>query len=99
MLKGVAPGTNKMPMIKGMMLRDALELCEEAGLRTTINGNGRVVTQSIEAGTPITKGQTIHMELGQLAISSTPKTEDKPSRGKVNIIKAPKRTKPVTTKR
>jgi len=99
MMRGVAPGTNKMPMVKGMMLHDALALCEEAGLKTTIRGSGRVATQSIEAGTPITKGQTIHMELGQLAISLEPKIEEKKISDKVNGPKAPKRNKPVTTKR
>ncbi len=63
MVKSIASNKSAMPVIKGMALRDALELCEEAGLRTTVVGRGRVQAQSIPPGSPIRKGQTVHLAL------------------------------------
>lgn len=62
-IKGISTTNKTMPLIKGMVLRDALQICETSGLRTTILGKGRVQTQSILPGTIIKKGQTIHLVL------------------------------------
>jgi cell division protein FtsI (penicillin-binding protein 3) len=53
-----------MPDVTGMGARDALYLLENAGLRTSINGKGSVVKQSVTAGTRIQKGQTVYLDLG-----------------------------------
>lgn len=64
LVKSIALAKDAMPFIKGMTIREALALCEEAGLKTTMRGSGRVIAQSIEAGAMIKKGQTVHIELG-----------------------------------
>ncbi len=45
-----------VPDVRGMGLRDALYLLENRGLKVRFEGKGKVVWQSIRAGTPITKG-------------------------------------------
>ncbi len=52
-----------VPNVIGMGARDALNILENAGLRVKITGRGTVLKQSIEAGTKITKGQSIILEL------------------------------------
>ncbi|WP_416439157.1 penicillin-binding protein [Phnomibacter sp. MR] len=52
-----------MPPLQGVGLKDALAVCEEKGLMVTVAGRGKVVAQSILPGTPISKGQTIHLQL------------------------------------
>lgn len=54
---------NAVPNVIGMGLQDAIYLLENAGLRTVARGKGRVVGQSIAAGTQIVKGNTIGLEL------------------------------------
>ncbi len=56
-----AAGT--VPNVKGMGLKDALYLLENAGLRVVIKGSGKVATQSLPGGTTIGKEQTIIIEL------------------------------------
>jgi cell division protein FtsI (penicillin-binding protein 3) len=63
LLKGIRTGDKAMPYIKGMALKDALLLCETAGLRPVIKGQGRVTGQSILPGAIVKKGQTINIEL------------------------------------
>ncbi|MES2775314.1 MAG: penicillin-binding protein [Bacteroidota bacterium] len=79
MMKGVSISNNAMPLVKGMTLRDAISLCEAAGLKTSVKGSGRVVYQSIDPGTLIRKGQMIRLEListiGAANSAGTPKTE------------------------
>ncbi len=53
-----------VPNVKGMGLRDALFILENAGLRVTCIGAGAVRKQSIEPGEPIVKGKHIIIELG-----------------------------------
>lgn len=53
----------KMPKITGMSLKDALYVCENAGLKVNISGRGRVHDQSINIGDPIAHGQIIHLNL------------------------------------
>jgi cell division protein FtsI (penicillin-binding protein 3) len=57
MLKGV------MPNVKGMGLKDALYLLGNAGLKTRVKGSGKVMGQSILAGSKIGKGLLVQIEL------------------------------------
>lgn len=52
-----------VPRVTGMGARDAVYLLEREGLRVSINGMGRVVSQSIQPGQRIVKGQTISLTL------------------------------------
>jgi cell division protein FtsI (penicillin-binding protein 3) len=56
-LKGI------MPNVKGMGLKDALYLLGNAGLKTRVKGSGKVMGQSILAGSKIGKGLLIQIEL------------------------------------
>lgn len=61
-LSGRDSSVNKMPLLTGTSLRDALELCEDKGLQVQVKGKGRLVSQSIAAGAPYKKGQSIILE-------------------------------------
>jgi len=52
-----------MPDLKGLGLKDALFLCENAGLKVNIKGRGKVVAQSLASGNQIIKGQIIDIFL------------------------------------
>lgn len=52
-----------VPDVKGMGLKDALYLLENAGLRVVIRGAGKVSAQSLAGGSRINKEQTIIIEL------------------------------------
>jgi cell division protein FtsI (penicillin-binding protein 3) len=52
-----------MPALNGLGLKDALYICENAGLIVKVNGTGKVINQSIIAGSPVAKGQLINLEL------------------------------------
>jgi len=52
-----------VPNVVGMTLKDALFLLENAGLRVTINGKGRVTSQSLAAGSRAIKGNGIALVL------------------------------------
>lgn len=52
-----------VPDVRGMSLRDALQLLEVRGLRVDIEGRGTVRRQSIAPGTAPRDGQTILLEL------------------------------------
>jgi cell division protein FtsI (penicillin-binding protein 3) len=52
-----------MPNVSGMGLKDALYLLGNAGLKTKVNGSGKVVSQSIIAGTKVGKGLGVQIEL------------------------------------
>jgi cell division protein FtsI (penicillin-binding protein 3) len=52
-----------MPNVKGMGLRDALYLLENMGLKVTVKGKGKIITQSIVPGTSLAKGITVILEL------------------------------------
>jgi len=47
-----------MPDLAGKSMRDAIALLNQLGLEYKIIGNGRVVSQSIGAGSPIIPGAT-----------------------------------------
>ncbi len=55
--------TQKVPSVVGMAANDAVYLLEKAGLRVQMYGSGRVIRQSIEAGSVIQRGQTITLNL------------------------------------
>jgi len=52
-----------MPNVKGMGLKDALYLLENMGLKVTVKGKGKIVTQSVTPGTNLAKGLTVMLEL------------------------------------
>jgi len=51
------------PNLNNMGAKDAVFLCEEVGLKVNFSGVGKVISQSIPAGTKINKGQTIELVL------------------------------------
>ena len=52
-----------MPDLKGMGLRDALYLLENMNVKVMVKGRGRVTRQSLEAGAPFSKNQSVVLEL------------------------------------
>jgi len=52
-----------VPSVIGMGARDAVSLLENAGLQVHLQGVGRVVSQSIQAGSKIRPGSTIFIRL------------------------------------
>lgn len=52
-----------VPNVSGMGARDAVYLLETLGLSVQLRGSGKVTDQSIPAGTRLTKGSTIVIEL------------------------------------
>lgn len=52
-----------VPDVSGMTLRDAIYILENAGLRVRYNGKGRVVSQTVLAGTRINKGEWVELTL------------------------------------
>ena len=58
------PIRNKvMPNVKGMALRDALYLLENMGVRVSVKGKGRIMTQSIPPGTALDRPLQVVLEL------------------------------------
>ncbi len=57
-------GKNTVPNVSGMTAMDAVFLLESAGMTVKIKGFGRVVKQSVRAGTDAIKGVLIEIELG-----------------------------------
>lgn len=55
--------SNIIPDVKGMGLKDALYLLENKGLTVMVSGKGKVLSQSIIAGTSIKSGQQIILML------------------------------------
>lgn len=55
--------TTGVPDVKNLSIKEALYLLENAGLKVVVKGYGKVVKQSIEPGTKITKGKTIELIL------------------------------------
>jgi cell division protein FtsI (penicillin-binding protein 3) len=51
------------PSVVGMGLKDAVNVLENKGLKVTISGRGKVMNQSLVAGTVFRKGQTISLAL------------------------------------
>lgn len=54
----------KVPNVSGMPLNDAVYLLENMGMKVRATGSGKVLGQSVPAGTKITDGETIKLVLG-----------------------------------
>lgn len=52
-----------VPNVLGMGARDAIYLLENAGLKVTIKGSGRVTEQSIQPGAKVVKGSVVTIQL------------------------------------
>jgi cell division protein FtsI (penicillin-binding protein 3) len=63
-IKQVDSYDGKVPNVVGMGLRDALYILESRGIQVKLNGYGFVKSQSIKAGTSVSKDQTILLTLG-----------------------------------
>jgi len=63
-IKDVNVTKTLMPNVKGMGLKDVVYMLENMGLKVKANGKGKVMVQSIEAGTTLRKGMTVYVELG-----------------------------------
>jgi cell division protein FtsI (penicillin-binding protein 3) len=53
----------KVPNVSGMSAKDAVYLLESRGLIVRLSGKGKVVNQSLSAGSVLVKGQLIHIKL------------------------------------
>ena len=62
-MKGQDIIKNRMPDVKGMGLKDVLFLLENKNVKVLARGKGKVMVQSVNAGLPLAKGQTITVEL------------------------------------
>ena len=54
---------NRMPDVKGLGLKDVLYVLESKKVRVLAKGKGKVSSQSVDAGMPLAKGQTVVVEL------------------------------------
>jgi cell division protein FtsI (penicillin-binding protein 3) len=63
-LKEKSINTTLMPDVRGMGLKDAIYLLENMGLKVQAKGKGKVMMQSVQAGTALTKGMMIFVGLG-----------------------------------
>lgn len=59
------PSNDEVPDVTGMGLRDALYILENAGLKVHTIGYGFVASQSIVAGSPLVKDQTIVLTMNE----------------------------------
>ncbi len=57
------PQNGGVPNVKGMNIREAINMLERAGLSVVIDGNGYVASQSIEPGASFKRGQQIKLQL------------------------------------
>jgi cell division protein FtsI (penicillin-binding protein 3) len=55
--------SKQMPALNGMGLKDAVYLCENLGLKVMVKGKGKVVSQSVDAGQNIKRGENIIIQL------------------------------------
>jgi cell division protein FtsI (penicillin-binding protein 3) len=53
-----------MPNVRGMGLRDALYMLESLGMKVTIRGKGKVISQSVSPGTAISRNLAVVLDLG-----------------------------------
>lgn len=60
---GIQTASTVTPNVVGMGLKDAVYLLENMGLKVTVTGRGRVLNQSLVAGTPFKKSQNISLIL------------------------------------
>jgi cell division protein FtsI (penicillin-binding protein 3) len=52
-----------MPELAGMGLKDAIDVCENMGLRVNVKGKGKVASQSVSAGQKVEAGEFVNLEL------------------------------------
>lgn len=62
-LKDIPVREGLVPNVVGMGAKDAVYLLESAGLRASLNGLGRVASQSVSPGAKVSKGQTVSLTL------------------------------------
>lgn len=62
-VKSTGVKQQQMPNVRGMGLKDALFLLESMGLKVSVQGKGKVSSQSVTPGTSVTKGMTVMIEL------------------------------------
>ena len=62
-LKPMSYSKNGVPDVVGLGAKDAVYLLENAGLRVAVQGRGKVVSQSLAAGSPPQRGQVISLML------------------------------------
>lgn len=62
-IKEVKFSSKQVPDVSGMGLKDALFLLSSAGLRPVVKGSGKVISQSLLAGSRVMKGYPITIEL------------------------------------
>ncbi len=60
-LKEPEPGTVRVPDLNGLPMREALKVLSKSGLVPTLAGSGRLVKQSLPAGTTVPKGSTLEL--------------------------------------
>ncbi|SFP99555.1 penicillin-binding protein [Hymenobacter arizonensis] len=92
----VRPG--RVPLVKGLTLRDALFLLENRGLHVRAMGTGRVREQSLEVGSSINRGDIITLTLAETGPRLTaPKALPEPEHTKVaeNKLLVPADAEPV----
>nr|MCU0337814.1 PASTA domain-containing protein [Sediminibacterium sp.] len=63
LLNRLSVNQNQVPILKGLGLKDAIYLCEEIGLQVKVSGRGKVVSQSLDPGTTVKKGNIIQLTL------------------------------------
>lgn len=61
--KNIQVTEGSVPDVNGMGLKDALFVLGNSGLKTQVRGSGRVIRQSIAAGTRVNKGVPIILDL------------------------------------
>jgi cell division protein FtsI (penicillin-binding protein 3) len=52
-----------MPNVRGMGLKDAVYLLENMGVKVSVKGKGKIISQSVAPGTTLGKGITVMLEL------------------------------------
>jgi cell division protein FtsI (penicillin-binding protein 3) len=52
-----------MPNVRGMGLKDAIYLLENMGVKVSVKGRGKIISQSVSPGTMLAKGITVMLEL------------------------------------
>ena len=62
-MRGQSLVKNSMPDVKGMGLKDVLYVLENKKVKVLAKGRGKVKAQSVQAGMPLAKGQTVVVEL------------------------------------
>jgi cell division protein FtsI (penicillin-binding protein 3) len=63
-VKELAVSKGLMPDVRGLGFKDVVQIMESLGVKVRANGKGKVMVQSVKAGTALTKGMTVYVELG-----------------------------------